>query len=142
MPIMSLAFIALLAAAAPQQAPREQSPVPKDVVAPPGAGNTDEEIAAQIAATNAHPLGTALNPIRVGGPEGAQAYLASLRCSDGKAPRVGEARKGDVGAFGSVLQLYPLDCGSAAPGKIDLNVDLYQEEHAETRAPAGFQARR
>ncbi len=141
MPLFSLTLIALVAAA-PQQAPREQSPVPRDVVAPPGAGNTDEEIAAQIAAASAHPLGTTQNPIRVGGPEGAQAYFATLRCADGKTPSIGRARQGGVGAFGAVLQLYPLDCGTAAPGRIELNVDLYHEEHPETRAPAGFQVPR
>ncbi len=141
MPISSLMLIAL-AAAAPQQSPREQSPVPRDVVAPAGAGNTDEEIAAQIAAASAHPLGTAQNPIRVGGPEGAQAYFATLRCANGKTPTVGRAREGGVGAFGALLQLYPLDCGTASPGRVELSVDLYQEEHAETRAPAGFQVQR
>ncbi|HEX8532691.1 MAG TPA: hypothetical protein VF662_00825 [Allosphingosinicella sp.] len=141
MPILSIA-LALAAAAAPQKAPREQSPVPREVVAPIGAGNSDDEIARQIAAADAHPLGTAANPIRVGGPEGARAYLAGLRCGDGKSPQIGAARQGGVGAFGSLLQLYPIDCGSAAPGRVELNVDQYQEEHKETRPPAGFQLRR
>ena len=143
MPILSMTLAALAAAAAvPQRPLREQSPVPRDMLSAVGAGNTDAEMEQAIAAANAHPLGTAANPIRVGGPEGAQAYLATLRCADGKSPRIGAARQGGVGAFGSVLQLYPLDCGSAAPGRIELNVDLYQEEHKETRAAAGFQAAR
>jgi hypothetical protein len=107
-----------------------------------GAGNTDEAIEQAIAAASAHPLGTPANPIRVGGPEGAQAYFAGLRCGDGKSPRIAAPREGGVGAFGSILQLYTLDCGSAAPGRVNLNVDLYQEEHKETRAPAGFQVAR
>lgn len=142
MPILSMTLAVLAAAAPPQQAPRRQSPVPRDMLASVGAGNTDEAIQQAIAAAGAHPLGTPSNPIRVGGPEGAQAYLAALRCGDGKSPRVGAPRQGSVGAFGSVLQLYPIDCGSAAPGRMELNVDLYQEEHKETRAPAGFQIRR
>jgi hypothetical protein len=125
MPILSMTLAALAAAAAvPQRPLREQSPVPRDMLSAVGAGNTDAEMEQAIAAANAHPLGTAANPIRVGGPEGAQAYLATLRCADGKSPRIGAARQGGVGAFGSVLQLYPLDCGSAAPGRIELNVDL------------------
>ena len=142
MPILSLSLAALAAAAAPQQSPREQSPVPRDMLAAVGAGNTDEAIEQAIAAASAHPLGTAANPIRVGGPDGAHAYFAGLRCADGKSPRIGVPREGGVGAFGSILQLYTLDCGSAAPGRVNLNVDLYQEEHKETRAPAGFQVAR
>jgi hypothetical protein len=134
---MTLAALAA-AAAAPQRPLREQSPVPKDILAAAGSGNSDEEIERAIAAANAHPLGTAANPIRVGGPEGARAYLATLRCADGKSPRIGAAREGGVGAFGSVLQLYPIDCGGAAPGRLELNIDHYQEEHSESRAPAGF----
>ena len=142
MPMLSLSLAALAAAATPQQSPREQSPVPRDMLAAVGAGNTDEAIEQAIAAASAHPLGTPANPIRVGGPEGAQAYFAGLRCADGKSPRIGAPREGSVGAFGSILQLYTLDCGSAAPGRVNLNVDLYQEEHKETRAPAGFQVTR
>lgn len=138
MPILSMTLAALAAAAAPQRPLREQSPVPRDILAAAGSGNSDEEIARAIAAADAHPLGTEANPIRVGGPEGARAYLATLRCADGRAPKVGSAREGGVGAFGSVLLLYPLDCGAAAPGRVDLNVDHYQEEHPERRAPAGF----
>jgi len=141
MPILSMTPAALLAAA-PQRPLREQSPVPRDILSGVGAGNSDAAMAEAIAAANAHPLGTSANPIRVGGPEAAQAYFAASRCADGKPPRIGSPREGGVGAFGSVLQRYTLDCGVAAPGKIDLNVDLYQEEHAETRAPAGFQLAR
>ena len=142
MPILSMTLAALAAAAAPQRPLREQSPVPRDILATAGAGNTDEAMDEAIAAASAHPLGTAANPIRVGGPEGARAYLGTLRCADGKSPRIGAAREGGVGAFGSILQLYPLDCGAATPGRVELSVDLYQEERAETRAPAGFQVQR
>ncbi len=142
MPMLSMTLAALAAAAAPQRPLREQSPVPRDILAPAGSGNSDEEIERAIAAANAHPLGTAANPIRVGGPEGARAYLATLRCADGRSPTIGTVREGGVGAFGSILQLYPLDCGAAAPGRVELNVDHYQEEHPESRAPAGFRVQR
>ena len=138
MPIFSMTLAALAAAAAPQRPPREQSPVPRDILAGAGAGNTDEELERAIAAADSHPLGTAANPIRAAGPEGARAYFGTLRCADGRAPKIGTTRDAGIGAFGSVLQLYPLDCGGAAPGRAELHVDLYHEEHPESRAPAGF----
>src|SRR5215213_9420080 len=80
-----------------------------------------EQIAAAAAA---HPLGTVENPVRVGGPEGARAYIARLRCADGSSPRVGPRRPGAVGAYGTLTELYPLDCGSAAPGRVALSFDF------------------
>ncbi len=132
---------ALLAAPASAKPPREESPAPRDVLADVGRGNTDEALQQAIAEASAHPLGTAANPIRVAGPEGAQAYVARLQCSDGSAAKVGARREGGVGAYGSITFLYPLDCGSAAPGRRDLLLDIYHEENVETRAPAGFTLR-
>jgi hypothetical protein len=95
----------------------------------------EEEMQRLVAAANAHPLGSLQNPVRVGGPEGERAYLGHLRCPDGALPRVGARREAGVGAFGSVVAAYEVICG-AAPGRIVF--DMYHEEHAETRAPAGF----
>lgn len=94
-----------------------------------------EQIAAAAAA---HPLGSVENPVRVGGPQGARAYIARLRCADGSRPQVGARSTGAVGAYGTLTERYPLDCGAAAPGRIALAFDFYHEEHVETRAPAGF----
>jgi hypothetical protein len=127
-----------LAATASAKPPREQSPAPRDILAEVGAGNTDAELQRAIAAAAAHPLGSAENPIRVAGPEGTRAYLARLRCSDGSSPRIAPKAEGGVGAFGSIVDLYRLDCGAAAPGKFDLRIDIYHEENVESRAPAGF----
>lgn len=91
-----------------------------------------------IAAAQAYPLGSAQNPIRVGGPEGERTYLARLRCGDGSAPGVGPRTDGGVGAFGSVVAAYTLDCGAAAPGRAALTLDMYHDEHREERAPPGF----
>jgi hypothetical protein len=74
------------------------------------------------------------------GPNGARSYLGTLRCGDGTAPGSAAPRKAEVGAYGSVLQLYPIDCGASAPGRTELLVDFYHEENAETRAPSGFRA--
>jgi hypothetical protein len=133
-----LAAAALLSASASAKPPREESPAPRELLAAVGGGNSDAELASAIAAAAAHPLGSAANPVRVAGPEGAQVYLARLRCADGSAAKVGTRRQGQVGAYGSVTQLYPVDCGGAAPGRVDLLVDIYHAENIETRAPAGF----
>jgi hypothetical protein len=121
--------------------PREESPAPRDVLADVGAGNTDEALQQAIAQANSHPLGTAANPIRVAGPEGALAYVSRLTCGNGSSAKVGASREGGVGTYGSVVRLYSVDCGPAAPGRVDLLVDIYHEENVETRAPAGFTLR-
>jgi hypothetical protein len=100
--------------------------------------SADEDLATSIEAANAHPLGTLANPVRVGGPEGERSYIARLRCGDGSTPRLGARSEGGVGAFGTVVGSYPLDCGAAAPGRTTLMFDMYHAEHAESRPPAGF----
>lgn len=102
-----------------------------------GADPEGEEMAA-IAAADAFPLGSRENPVRVGGPEGVHAYIGRLRCADGSQPRVGSGKPQGVGAFGTVVDGYELDCGKAAPGKRLLVTDMYHSEHSETRAPPGF----
>ncbi|HEY0113637.1 MAG TPA: hypothetical protein VGB59_10875 [Allosphingosinicella sp.] len=135
---IALALFACVPAAAPAQKLESLSTRPADIAGEINPADPAAEVQAVAASVAAHPLGSLANPVRVGGPEGARAYLGRLRCSDGSTPQVGAPRAGDVGPYGSVLQLYPLDCGSAAPGKAVLNLDLYQEEFAETRAAAGF----
>lgn len=98
----------------------------------------EEELRQQIAAADAHPLGSMENPVRVGGPEGEHAYLGRLRCADGAQPRIGARREAGIGAFGSVVAAYEVGC---AAGTSRIVFDMYHEEHAETRAPAGFTLR-
>jgi hypothetical protein len=98
----------------------------------------EEEMRQLAAAADAHPLGTAENPIRVGGPEGEHAYLGRLRCADGAQPRIGPRREAGAGAFGSVVGAYALTCGAETS---QILFDIYHEEHVETRAPAGFTLR-
>lgn len=136
--VIALAVLAV-ATAASAKPPREESPAPRDMLALVGAGNTDAELQRTIATASAHPLGSVENPVRVAGPEGTKAYLASLECADGSAPAVGARQPGGVGAYGSITDRYTLDCGAAAPGKRDLLIDIYHEENVESRAPAGFQ---
>jgi hypothetical protein len=73
--------------------------------------------------------------VRVGGPAGERAYLARLRCSDGTAPRLGGRSDRGVGAFGSIVAAYRLNCAAASA---DLVMDMYHDEHVEDRAPPGF----
>lgn len=137
---MSLA--ALLAAALLASTQTEMPPIGQRTTAPQqmlqglAAGVSEEEAA--IAAAQSRPLGTIENPVRVGGPEGEQAYLARLRCGDGSAPHIGAPTGMGAGAFGSLVDGYALDCGAAAPGRFTLVMDKYHDEHREDRAPAGF----
>lgn len=138
-PFASL-FLAAALAAAPASAQKlgERTVPPEQLLAELGLGVSDEELARAIAAADAHPLGTLENPVRVGGPAGERAYLARLRCGDGAVPRVGARVTGEIGAFGTIVDIYPLDCGAAAPGSTRIVMDMYHSEHDEVRAPAGF----
>lgn len=103
-----------------------------------GFGPPAEEVAQLVERARDLPLGTAQNPVRVGGPPGERAYIARLRCSDGVAPRVGQRHNDGIGAFGTIVDVYPLDCGDAAPGRFNIIMDMYHPRHNETRAPVGF----
>lgn len=139
--LLAVAFTAT-SAAAQQQPPRKESPAPRELLEAIGSGNSDAALAQAIAAASAFPLGTLQNPIRVGGPEGERAYLARLRCADGRAPGIGTRSAAGIGAYGSLVDAYPIDCRAAAPGKVSLVLDKYHEEHQEQGAPAGFQIAR
>jgi hypothetical protein len=142
---MRLFPLLLAAAASLSSFPSLAAPKPGDRTISPeklleqlGQGVSDAELERAVAEAAVHPLGSSANPVRVGGPEGEHAYIARLRCADGKAPSVGTRGSAGVGAFGTIVNVYPLDCGAAAPGKFDLVMDMYHEEHLEDRAPAGF----
>ena len=104
----------------------------------PGATDPEAEMRAAIVAADAHPLGSLANPVRTAGPDGERAYLARLRCADGKTPGIIPRGKGGIGPYGSLVDLFALDCGAAAPGRVDIAMDAYQQEHQERRPPSGF----
>jgi hypothetical protein len=134
-------FMILAAIAAPAWAADpigKRTATPAQTLGAVGQADPEAELRQQVAAASAYPLGTIDNPVRAGGPEGERSYLARLRCADGSIPRVGAGRPGGTGAFGSVVDLFPLDCGAAAPGKAALMIDKYDEEHVENQAPPGF----
>lgn len=137
---MQILLLATLFAAQPATTPPlgQRTGTPQGMMAEMGLAPDQDDLAAAIEAAAAHPLGTRENPVRVGGPHGEHAYIARLRCSDGNAPRVGPRATMGVGAFGSIVDGYPLDCGSAQPGQTTLLMDMYHDEHAEDRAPPGF----
>ena len=85
-----------------------------------------------------HPLGSDKNPVRVNMPQGQNAYLSRLRCSDGKVPSF--QLGGSVGAspFGSIVDVYNVDCGEASPGKVSVYLDMYHPQHKEDRPVSGF----
>jgi hypothetical protein len=76
--------------------------------------------------------------VRIAGPDGERAYLARLRCGDGSQPRIGAAHPGGTGGFGNLVDLVAVDCGAAAPGRAELRLDIYHEEHQEQAPPPGF----
>lgn len=130
------ALVLALAAApalAQQLGARTQSP--EAMAAEMRRQSPQQEIDALAAAAAAHPLGTAENPVRVGGPEGEHAYLGHLRCADGSQPRIGARSEAGVGAYGSLVGAYEASCGGVAARIV---FDMYHAEHVETRAPAGF----
>jgi hypothetical protein len=132
LPILALA---LILSASPALAQRS---TPRQMLQEMGMAPSARQVERSVERARNEPLGTAANPVRVSGPLGERAYIARLRCADGTSPRVGQRSNGGVGAFGFIVDIYPLDCGDAAPGRFQLVMDMYHDDHDETGAPAGF----
>lgn len=81
------------------------------------------------------PLGSAANPVRANQPEGQRAYIARLRCEDGQAPAILGRFNIGVGPYGSIVDVYGLDCRSG--GRRDLALDMYHD-WIEGAPAAGF----
>lgn len=99
-------------------------------------------IAAALALTGCatvsdHPFGSEKNPVRASGPAGERAYLERLRCSDGNAPAF--ERRGSVGTgpYGSIMDVYELQCLTGEPAKALVYMDMYHR-HVEDRPVPGF----
>ena len=137
MRLLLIATALLTATSASAQKPPANDPI--DLETALGVQRPDPaRIEAAIAAAAAHSLGSRENPVRVGGPSGERAYIARLRCADGRPPRVGQRSNMGIGAFLMIVDAYPLDCGEAAPGRTTLMMDMYHPGHREDRAPPGF----
>jgi hypothetical protein len=131
LPLAALALLLVVPIAAGAATPR-------DMMVELGVAPSDEEVAQAVERARGEPLGSEANPVRVSGVEGEHAYIRRLRCADGNRPRVGERHNSGIGVFGSIVDVWPLDCGDAAPGRFDLSLDMYHDNHEETQAPAGF----
>ncbi len=129
-----LAF-ALILSAAPALA---QDSTPRQMMEEMGVAPSHQQVAQAVARARSQPLGTAANPVRVSGAAAEHAYIARLRCGDGSRPRVGQRHNDGVGAFGTIVDVWPLDCGDAVPGRFQLFMDMYHDDHEEMGAPAGF----
>lgn len=133
-----LAAAALLAAPAGAQKLGARTASPDQVLAQQAPLDPMAEAEQIAAAAAAHPLGSLENPIRVGGPEGARAYMARLRCANESRPIVGSRSSGGVGPYGTITERYVLSCGDFVPGRVTLHFDVYHEEHFERRAAGNF----
>ena len=132
-------LVAAAASAAPVSAQKlgARTAAPEQSMAGIGEGSSDAEYERELAAAAAFPLGSLQNPVRVAGPDGERAYLARLRCGDGSQPRIGAARPGGSGGFGNLVDVVAVDCASA-PGRAEIRLDVYHEEHQVRSPPPGF----
>ncbi|ATW04077.1 hypothetical protein C8024_19575 [Sphingopyxis sp. BSNA05] len=117
------------------------SAIARDPIAAMMAGESmvsGKKLEQAIERASEHPFGSAENPVRAAMPQGQRAYLNRLQCSDGSAPAY--ARGGSVGAspYGNMMDVYNVDCGEAAPGKVNVYMDMYHKGHVETEAVPGF----
>lgn len=130
--------LSLVAASAAQS--QSAPPAPKQPmtiyeafgIKPPGLRGA--ELEAAVRAAEGEPLGSARNPVRTRGIGGQRAYLARLRCPDGKAPNVLGRAPSMPSPFGGVGDTYAVTCGEIGH-KIEM--DLYHE-HVELRPVPGF----
>lgn len=83
----------------------------------------------------AHPFGSAQNPVRADGPQGQRAYLRRLRCADGAPPRFQRGGSTGIGPYGTMLDVYSVQCGDAAA--VPVYMDMYHE-HVEAAPVPGF----
>jgi hypothetical protein len=102
-----------------------------------GASQAEAE---QIAARISHrPLGSRENPVRADMPAGQRAYLARLRCSDGRAPVFSRGGSAGVGPYGSMLDVYEANCAAgASPASAEIFIDMYRSGHVESKTVPGF----
>ena len=102
-----------------------------------GPAYSPAEMQRRIDAAQAHPLGSEANPVRSSMPPGERAYIARLRCSDGKAPEIVSRGSTGTGPFGNILDLYSLRCAGGTPATAEVYMDMYHD-HVEARAIPGF----
>jgi hypothetical protein len=133
---MILKLIALMIVSVPATAIAAQDVDLSDIFG--GGALEGEELEKAIADAAKHPLGSENNPVRVNMPQGQRAYLSRLRCENGKKPKFERGGSVGGGPFGSIVDVYAVDCGKAAPGKVSVYLDMYHPQHREDAAVPGF----
>ena len=103
-----------------------------------GSTTVQADYEAMVSKANAHPLGSAQNPVRVYESIGERAYLSRLRCADGTQPEVTRVGSGGQGPFLTMMTRYTVDCGAASPGKVPVFMDMHFKRHEENRPVPGF----
>ena len=91
-----------------------------------------------IEKAEAHPLGSKENPVRVEMPQGQMAYLASLRCTDGKPPKFRRIGNYGLGVYDNIIDGYDVRCEGSEPASSTIFMDMYHAGHVETRPVPGF----
>ena len=89
-----------------------------------------------LAELDKHPHGSRENPVRVGGPGGQRAYLARLRCEDGRYPEFERAGSVGVGPWGYIMDAYSVNCASGQKAMVFMV--MYHSRHREERTVPGF----
>ena len=72
--------------------------------------------------------------MRVPGPAGQRAYLARLRCSDGRQPNFQRVFSAGMGPFGRIIDSYSVACGEE---RREVFLDMYHD-HVEAAPISGF----
>lgn len=136
MRLKMLVGLALLGVVALPAAAHERPNEGRDMMRRLGAGGLEgKALADAVARAERSPLGSKDNPVRENMPQGERAYLARLRCPDGKAPEA--ERKGNVGVgvYGNIVDLFEVSCRGAK--RVQVYMDMYHDG-PELRPLSGF----
>lgn len=125
--------IAILAALLTAPALAQQASGPLEVLTPAGARKT---VYPEWRWITPNPLGEELNPVRVHGHPGRQAYLSRLVCPEGGAPVFSQIGATRGGPYGSPLEIVMVTCVNLAK-RVHFDV-FHVAEYLERRAIAGF----
>ncbi|GGD65158.1 hypothetical protein [Croceicoccus mobilis] len=93
------------------------------------------ELNTAIEAAQAHPLGTADNPVRTTMPEGEAQYLDALRCSDNRPPAYRRLSSGGTGPYGNIVDYFEVACPDTTH---EIVMDMYHGGYVESEAVPGF----
>lgn len=132
---MLIAAVAMMALTSGCATTRDEELTLTDVFGP---AMSPADLERAIATAAAFPLGDEKNPVRVNMPQGEQAYLARLRCSDGAAPAFARDGSVGIGVYGKILDLYSVKCAAGTPASAAVYMDMYHRDHREQRPIAGF----